>query len=842
MATPSSLIGQTVSHYRIIEKLGGGGMGVVYVGEDLLLGRKVAIKTLQPALMQDINARARFVQEARAAARVAHPNIAVVYEAGEMDNGTAFLAMEFVPGETLSQVLARGPLSSSRVADIGEKLASALAHAHARGILHRDIKSSNIILTTENEPKVLDFGLASVLRSDQSTTRLTLPGTFVGTLHYAAPEVVSGREADARSDIYSLAVVLYELACGELPFTRLTGAALTAAILQGKAPPAVARNSAVSGGLSEVIARAMAVDPDDRFSSAQEFAEALRERSGARTTASKTGSCAVAIVDFQNLSGESGSEWLATGITESLTADLRKLKSVRVVSRERVRAALQELGDDAGCYPDLAKRLRADWIISGTYQRAGTRVRITPRLAAAGNDEVLGCDKVDGTWDEIFDLQDRVTAKVMDSLRLSADAAAQDRIAAPETLHLEAYEQYSLGRQKLQQMGKTSLEEGRQHFERAVALDPQYAMAHAGLGSTHAMRYIHRTDPNDLTKAQAHLERACELDPELAEPYPWLCYVYMRQGRIEDSLRTGERAVQLQPDSVEAHYFLAVAHYTATDTGLVDYQSAVDHLLKAIRIAPHWQPAYAVLAALSLLNGKYDHAEQFAGRLRELNQTPVGTRFLGAELFLAIAALRRGDFAAAEQWNTRSFECLSAVDHAYRDAFMALTACGIGDVHLRQGRADLALVDFRRAWQILKEYPRMLGRERVTVRALAGLAAGYAAQGDDQRARELLAQANSLLSEVRLQSACPASEVASLWYSVAVTHAGLREAEAALQTLQEAVRTGWRDAGWLERDSALGPVRNLPGFHALLDHLRAFPEVTLQVSSTMFPAPLSAAS
>jgi tetratricopeptide (TPR) repeat protein len=351
------------------------------------------------------------------------------------------------------------------------------------------------------------------------------------------------------------------------------------------------------------------------------------------------------------------------------------------------------------------------------------------------------------------------------------------------------------------------------------------------------MRYIHRTDPNDLTQAQAHLERARELDPELAEPYPWLCYVYVRQGKVEEAFRTGERAVQLQPDSADAHYFLGVAHYGALDTGVVNYQSAFDHLFKASRLAPQWQPAWAILAELALLNGKYDLAQQCANRLRELNQSPAGTRFIGAEMFLGVAALRRGNMTAAEEWNLRSLEFLAGVDHAYRDTMSALSACGMGDVRLRQGDFESALGYFRRAWQTVKEYPRMLGRDRVTVRALAGLAAGYAAKGDTVRARDLLSQSTTLLAAIRAQSVCPAAALSILWYAVAVANLRLREPEAALQALENSVHTGCRDLAWLERDSELESLRSLPAFQALLRRLGDFPQLVLQQSSSTLAAP-----
>jgi TolB-like protein len=252
----------------------------------------------------------------------------------------------------------------------------------------------------------------------------------------------------------------------------------------------------------------------------------------------------VVVLEFENLCRDDGSDWLATAIAETLATDLRRLRSVRVASWDRTRAMMRQIEgastpESRTSYVDLGRQMGADWIVTGSYQQAGGRLRITPQLLDVASGEIVAVGKTDGTWDEIFELQDRVASRLIEALKLTDDAEAIERIIAPESRLLEAYEQYSRGRRGLYQMGKGTLEEARQHFASALALDPRYAMAHSGLGSTLAMRLIHKTDPEDLRLARAHLERARELDPELAEPYPWLCYLYIRDGRLPEALQAG---------------------------------------------------------------------------------------------------------------------------------------------------------------------------------------------------------------------------------------------------------------------------------------------------------------
>jgi serine/threonine protein kinase len=831
------MIGQALGQYRILAKLGAGGMGVVYLAQDARLARRVALKVLPTEFARDEERVARFEREARAVAALSHPGIAVLYEIGQVD-GMRYLAMEYVEGRSLQEQLALGPLSKGCVIDYATQVASALEHAHGRGILHRDIKPANMMVTLDGRVKLLDFGLAKLLELDDDTRSvLTAPGTWMGTLQYCAPEVLRGREADRRSDLYSLGIVVYQMSCGRLPYEGLDGHALVTAILSGQSRPIRTNNPVIDTALELFIMHAMAADPDQRPQTAAAFSQFLREDSPKAAPLEAVQAAPVlAVLDFQNISDDRAVDWLGTGLAETLTTDLKRLNLVKVISRERVQETTRRHSlPGAGRHSliELGEELGARWLVLGSYQRAGERLRILPRVVEVATGEEATAAKIDGSWEDVFALQDRVVAEVMAGLQVKIDSSAMERIAPPETLHLEAYEQYAQGRQQFHRFGKESLEHARQHLERAVELDPGYALAHAALGATHAMRYIHRTDPADLDRAARYSERAIELDPDLGEPYPWLSYAYMRQGKVEQAIRTGHQGVERQPDLVLSHYFLAAAYLAATEQNTALYQPAVKHFLDATLTDPRWGAAWLCLGQIALMCGEYDPAEKFLLTCLEIQRRGPGFGyFLGSEMILATVKQRRGDQLGAREMYAASSASLESSDHLYREAFLALTACGLGDVLLREGRADTALTEFRRASRLVKEYPRMLGRQRVLTRALVGMGAVHATQGESSHARELLEQAVRLLTEIARspQTWLWEGSLGQLYYGLGAAYARLNEQETALDYLGKAVASGWRDARWIASDPEFTALRLLSRFQTLQESLRLLPVLEFQPS------------
>jgi serine/threonine protein kinase/tetratricopeptide (TPR) repeat protein len=823
------MAGRRIAHYEIEKQLGAGGMGVVYLGRDTVLDRRAAIKLLQQQMVSDEVARTRFLREARAIAALNHPSIAILFEFGEHE-GAPFLAMEYVEGKSLRQVIAGAPLEAGEWLEYASQLVSALQHAHSHGVLHRDIKSSNIVLTPSGTAKLLDFGLAvfhGETKEEDYAGPVTQPGTWVGTLQYAPPEVISGGAADARSDIYSLGVVLYEMACGQLPFTGVQGSGLAMAILRGDCAPLSKKNPQAAPEISQVVERAMAPDPADRFVDAAELNAAI---SGIRNFASTQTMTvtqvfrppvvpSVAVLEFQNIARDPEVDWLGTGIAETLISDLRKIRNLQIIAPERVRAAIRASADPAN--PDLrelGRALQARWIIGGSFQRAGARLRITPRMEVVATGEIISSGKLDGSWDDVFELQDRVTAAVIAAFQVQVDSSTEERIADAATVQMQAFEQYSLGRRQFNQMGRNALEEARQCFQRALASDPDYALAHSGLGATYAMRYIHRTDPNDLAQAIVHLERAVELDSKLAEPFSYLCYVYMRKGMIERALAAGRKAIERQPDLVQAHYFLGAAYMASAETVPTRYAESAAALLKATELEPEWVPSWLILSEIAICLGQYDLSDEFIGRFRELLENGMNIKsFIGAELLQGTVLFRRGRFADAADVYRGSIAALSGSDHVYANAFRALSHCGLGDIGLREDDIDQSLAEYSAALEISRENRLMLGGQRVEARALAGLAAARAAAGDSQNAEELLEEASALLGRVQNepQTWIWQASLSQLFYSSAVAWMKLGVTDGCLKMLGEAVRSGWGDARWLVAD---------PTFKVLQGHMR-FEEV-----------------
>ena len=420
-----------------------------------------------------------------------------------------------------------------------------------------------------------------------------------------------------------------------------------------------------------------------------------------------------------------------------------------MIGRDALQSALRAGGSPV----EAGERLGARWLVRGGYQRIGERLRITSTLIEVSTGDAVAAGKVDGHWDDVFALQDRVVADLMAALELNLDSSDLARIAAPETLLLEAYEHYAQGRKKFHILGKDSLEEAKQLFEKAIDLDPRYAVAHSALGATYAMRFIHRTDPDDLVRSIAHSERALELDPELAEPYPYLCYAYMRQGKTQQAVQAGQKGVERQPDFAQAHYFLGAAQIIRGESDPASFRDATRTFLNAAIADHRWTPTWMCLAGIAVLAGAYAPAEKFARRAIELTlpgNSPFP--FPGAQLFLGTLALRQNDFDAAREIYRQGVEEITATNHMYRESFLALGACGLGDADLRSGHEEAALIDYRRAWNLSKEFPRMLGNNRVATRALAGMAAAYAKK-DPAHAAQLAADAAARLEQVTTATA-----------------------------------------------------------------------------------------
>ena len=550
--------------YRLDRKLGEGGMGAVYLGTDTRLGRNVAVKVISRALARTAAARARFLREARSAAALSHANIAAIHDVGESAE-IPWLVMEYVKGASLRSVMT-GPLGDRAWLHYASQVAAALAHAHARRIVHRDIKPENILVNEDDQVKVIDFGLSRAVHDKApASDTITEPNAFVGTLAYAAPELFAGAAASTRSDVYSAGVLFYEMACGEHPFARLKGHSLVSAIAGGSYPACNTRNPRIPPGIEAVIVRSMSREPATRYKDGTDLVAALQNLDAAQgDRLVDTAPATLAVIEFRNIGGSPELDWLGTGIAETLSADLAKVRSVRIASRSRVVQSLRRLGHpekDAAAAIEIGRDLDARWILTGAYQQIGDRVRVTITLINASTGDALATEKIDGQWADLFDVQDRVAAAVLKSLTLPFGTTDQQKILPPETRDFAAYEHYVRARQQMYEMQTKSLSAAILHFEQAIRFDPDYALAYSGLGTAHALQFIRTSNPEDIQRASAYLERAIELDPELGEPYPWLANIRLRKNDPAGCLVAGRKGVELQPDLSLAHYFYAGVFY-----------------------------------------------------------------------------------------------------------------------------------------------------------------------------------------------------------------------------------------------------------------------------------------
>jgi non-specific serine/threonine protein kinase len=482
------MIGQTISHYRIVEKLGGGGMGVVYKAEDTRLDRFVALKFLPKELAHDRHAMERFRREAKAASALNHPNICTIYEIDEQ-NGTAFIAMEYLDGMTLECLIGGRPVELHRILEISSEIADALAAAHSKNIVHRDIKPGNIFVSGCGRAKVLDFGLAKTTiqdSKDSEATALTLTetGIAMGTLPYMSPEQLLGQRVDHRTDIFSMGDVLYEMATGRRPFVGGTSMELSSSILRDTPKEVTELRAELPSGLQRIVERCLAKEPAERYASAQELRDAVERlrrdlSSGSRT--SPAGGASIAVLPFANMSADPENEFFADGITEEIINALSKIDELRVAARTSAFSF-------KGKHVDLrivGERLNVKTVLEGSVRKSGNRVRIMAQLVSVADGYQLWSERYDRELKDIFEVQDEIASAIADRLKVALKGGQQPSVKAG-TSNLEAYQFYLKGRALLYRRG-LDIRRAANCFDSAVALDPHYALAWAGLGDARNM-------------------------------------------------------------------------------------------------------------------------------------------------------------------------------------------------------------------------------------------------------------------------------------------------------------------------------------------------------------------
>jgi serine/threonine-protein kinase len=826
-------------------------MGEVFLAEDDRLGRRVALKSPFDQWLETADARARLHREARAAARLSHPNIASVYDVLD-EGGRPYIVMEHVDGESLSAIVSHGPVPPARAVDIAIQLADALAAAHAAGVIHRDLKPGNVMVCPDGRVKVLDFGVASFVEPESGTAPLTTPGQILGTPGYVAPEQWLGRPADARSDIYAAGAILYEMLTGRAPVSTDGGGM---AALLSPVPPITAVMPSVAPDLAAIVTRAMAREPAERVQSAEELKHALEAaraalgeqrtqvmaaghrvprttialallllvvaagipfarwwRSAAReTTRASSTPPVVAVLPLDNLSSDPGLQYVGAGLADTMSTKLATVSGVAVVSRAEITDALQRTHEVS----TIGRSLGASYVVTGGVQQSGGRVQVTINLLSADGRRIINGGIYEDSLTNIFALQRRIAEDLSQRMLGTVSDADRAQLARNPTTSVDALAAYWRGRVLMEQPGPDPIDPAIEAFEDATGKDASFALGYAGLASAYWRKYDQTREQAWAARALSTAQRAREIDPDEPEVRYALATVYAGSGRPDAAIAELKQVLGRQPASETAHRKLGEIF---ASQGQVD--EAVSEFRTAISIRPDYWATHRALGVTLWRAGRLADAADAFQRVIDLQpDSPFGYQLMGN------VRLTQGDVAAA----TRAFEAAMAHGGSFA------TSSSLGYVYYIQGRYADAAAAYQRAidsrpnsgtthWNLADAY-RHMGRDsdarREYTRAIALFDADLQVNPRDAVALAIRATCKARVgrsadarSDIgRAVALAPTDSDVQYQHALVLTMLG--ERDQAVAAVEKAVSNGYSRA-LLEVDQDLSDLRSSERFRAVL--------------------------
>ncbi len=642
-------IGTEIGKYRIIDRIGAGGMGEVYLAEDTRLDRQIALKFLPVNVASNKELVGRFVREAKAAAKLNHPNIVTIFEVGEF-GGRPYFAMEYVTGHSLAHLARTERRPIQWVVDVAVQLCQGVSEAHRAGIIHRDIKSANILVDDSGRVRILDFGLAAVSDGEE----LTRSGSTLGTVSYMSPEQVSGGDIDQRSDLFSLGVVLYELLTGQTPFKRNNDAATLNAIMRDSVPDVKSLRNDTPEILQRAISRMLEKDASRRYQSAENVLTDIRkllENSGGSSNSGRIvveESKSIAVLPFMDLSRDKDQDYLCQGIAEEIGAALAKVEGLRVAARIST-LSFQEKGENVA---DIGHRLGVNTLLHGSVRKSGNKLRISVQLINVEDGYQTWSDRYDREMEDIFEIEDDIARSVVKQLKLTLSPREERLMRKVATQSVEAYEAYLKGYQFVHLSGKKRTRHAIEMFKQAIEIDPHFAAAYAATAYAYANLYMYfDPDRKNLEMTEKYSNEALELAPDLVDSHLARAMALTFTKESERATWEYDLALKLDPMSWEAHY-----QYARHCWMIGEFERAVTLFRRAMELRPEDYQAPCLLSNIyRQLNRSEEEKEatefalKAARKRLSLNPDEVRALYLGAACLAVL-----GETDEAMEWADRA--------------------------------------------------------------------------------------------------------------------------------------------------------------------------------------------